>query len=295
MTLPKLVIITGPTAAGKTALSLKLAKKFTGEIISADSRQIYTQMDIGTAKATKKELKNVPHHLIDVRTPDKDYTLAQFKRDAIKTIKQIQKRGRVPFLVGGTALYINALVSNLEIPEVKPNKKLRKKLEKLSLNELYKKLVSLDPEAAYIIDPKNPRRIIRALEITASGKLYSQTRKKGPQLFDMLVLGINAPGAKLKRNIERRVDIQIKNGLVKEVKNLIKRYGKKPQAFDAIGYREVIAYLEKKITFKEAIAQIKKNTWYFAKRQNTWFRKLPINWINNQGQAEKMLAKFIRQ
>ena len=307
---PQLVIITGPTASGKTALSLKLAKKFHGEIISADSRQIYRGMDIGTAKVRlTPSLKlregggelysqKIRHHLINIRNPNQNYTLAQYKRDAAKTIRQIQKRGKIPFLVGGTALYIWAILENPEIPEVKPNARLRKQLEKnlksRGVGYLYQKLIRKDPEAAYIIDPKNPRRIIRALEIMqATGKPFSDTRKKGQPLFDYLLLGAKQPKTKLKNSISKRTRKMIKAGLVGEVKNLIKKYGSKGQAFDAIGYREIIDYLNGKITLDEARELIISNTWHFSGRQMTWFKKLPIIWINNKKQAEKLIKDFL--
>ncbi len=298
MNLPKLVIITGPTASGKTALSLRLARKFNGEIISADSQQVYRGMDIGTAKASKKELRVVPHHLIDIKNPNQVYTLSQFKKDAIKAINQIHKRGHVPFLVGGTALYVWAVLENPEIPEVKPNKKLRalleKQLQRKGVDYLYKKLINLDPEAAYIIDPKNPRRIIRALEIIkATGKTFSSTRKKGAELFDTLVLGVKLPPDKLKKQIYNRAAKQIKNGLVSEVKKLVKKYGTGKHAFDAIGYREIIEHLDDKISKQHAASLIAANTWKFAKRQRTWFKKLPIIWVASKAEAKKIIKQFL--
>ncbi|MFA4999098.1 MAG: tRNA (adenosine(37)-N6)-dimethylallyltransferase MiaA, partial [Candidatus Paceibacterota bacterium] len=186
----KLIVILGPTASGKTSLSLKLAKKFNGEIISADSRQAYRGLDIGTAKPTKKQLKQVKHYLVDIKNPNQHYTVGQYKRDAIKAINRIIKSGKVPFLVGGTGLYIKSLTDNLEIPEVKPDWKLRNKLESeiksKGLKSVYNKLIKMDPEAAYIIDKNNPRRVIRALEIAIKTKKpFSQQRKKGKPLFDV--------------------------------------------------------------------------------------------------------------
>lgn len=294
---PKLIIITGPTASGKTALSLKLAKHFHGEIVSADSRQVYRGMNIGTAKPTRAELKSVPHHLIDIKNPNQIYTLAQFKRDAVKTIKQIHKRGRVPFLVGGTALYIWTILENPRIPEVKPNRKLRSLLEKQrkqrGVDYLYNKLIRLDPEAAYIVDPKNPRRIIRALEIIqATGKPFSATRNKGTALFDCLILGIKLPPVKLKARLWQRSAQMLKHGLVSEVRKLVKKYGKNQQSFDAIGYREIIAYLNGKISLPEAALLMNNNSWHFASRQMTWFKKMPIVWINPK-QAEDKIKKFL--
>lgn len=296
---PKIIIILGPTASGKTALAIKLAKKFNGEIVSADSRQVYRGMDIGTAKPTGKELKQIKHYLIDIKNPDQPYTLGQFKQDAVKTVRKINKTGKVPFLVGGTGLYIKAVVENLNIPEVKPNKQLRRKLErqlvKHGLPYLYGKLTALDPETAYIIDPKNPRRIIRALEVAMTTKKpFSQQRKKGQPLFDCLILGLDPSPAKLKSKIFKRSEIMISQGLAEEVKKLVEKYGARQIPFDAIGYREIIHYLRGKTTLRQALELINKNTWQFAKRQLTWFRHLPIVWTKNQTEAEKEIEKFLK-
>jgi len=299
MSLPKVIVILGPTASGKTALSLKLAKQFNGEIISADSRQVYREMNIGTAKASAAELKAVKHYLVDSINPDESYTLGQYKRDAVKYINLIQHKGKTPFLVGGTGLYLWALIANLDIPEIKPDRKLRARLEKMvkrhGLYYAYGRLTALDPEAAYIVDPKNPRRVLRALEIAIlTKKPFSATRKTGPPLFAPLILGIGVPQEKLKSNINSRVEAMMRAGLVTEVKNLLKKYGKRKLPFDAIGYREVISYLAGEITRDQAAELIKSNTWKFAKRQYTWFKKLPVLWINTHKQAETEIKKFLK-
>jgi tRNA dimethylallyltransferase len=296
---PKLITIVGPTASGKTSLGIELAKKFNGEIVSADSRQIYRGMNIGTAKATKKEQKKIKHYLIDIKNPNQNYNVANFKKDAILAIKKIIKKGKLPFLVGGTGLYINAVTENLNIPKIKPNKKLRKELEnelkQFGINYLFQKLVKLDPEAQYIVDPKNPRRIIRALEITILSSVpFSKQRNKGEKLFDVLKIGINLPKEILYQKIDKRVDLMIKQGLINEVKKLIKKYGMHCQSFDAIGYREIIDYLNNKIKKEQAILEIKKNTKLFAKRQITWFKKdKEIHWIQSQKEAEELIKKFM--
>jgi len=297
----KLIVILGPTASGKTSLSLKLAKKLNGEIVSADSRQIYRELDIGTAKPAKKQLKQVKHYLINIKKPNQHYTAGQYKRDSIKVINKIIKSGKVPFLVGGTGLYIKSLADNLEIPEVKPDRKLRNKLESeiknKGLKSVYNKLIKLDPEAAYIIDENNPRRVIRALEIAIKTKKpFSQQRKKGKPLFDILEIGLNPGEKKLTKIIDKRVNKMIGAGLLKEVKRLIKKYNKRLRTFDAIGYREMIDLLDKKISLKDALKRIKINTWHFAKRQMTWFRKdKNINWIKNQREAEKLIKNFLKK
>ena len=293
----KLVVILGPTASGKTELAIKLAQKFYGEVVSADSRQIYRRMDIGTAKPL--DLKGVKHWLIDIKNPNQNYTAAQFKKDAVKKIKEIQKQGKLPILVGGTGLYIKAVTENLDIPKIKANPRLREELEKETgeegLDFIFKKLIKLDPEAAYIVDPKNPRRVIRALEITLlTKKPFSQQRKIGKLLFDVLKIGISVPKEEVKEKINLRVDKMVKEGLVEEVKGLINKYGESQQAFDAIGYREIIDFLAKKTSFEQASALIKINTWHYAKRQMTWFNAdKKINWIEDYKKAEVLIKKFL--
>ena len=288
---PKIIVIVGPTASGKSDLAIKIAGKFNSEIISADSRQIYRGMDIGTAKPAKTEIRKIPHHLIDIKNPDENYTVAQYKKDCLKAIKMVLAKNKIPVLVGGTGLYIKTIADNLEIPEVKPDFQLREKLEKelksKGLDYLYQKLIELDPEAAYIIDSKNPRRIVRALEITLkTEKPFSQQRKSGKKLFNCLKIGISLPKEKLREKINKRADKILKNGLIKEVKNLIKKYPFDIPAFDAIGYREIINYLQGKVSLDETTALIKKNTWRYAKRQITWFKKdKKIIWIDNPQKA----------
>ena len=292
---PQIIVIVGPTASGKTQLAIKLAKKYNGEIVSADSRQVYRGMDIGTAKPSPEERRQIPNHLIDIKNPDEEYTLAEYKKDCLAVIKKILNKGKLPILVGGTGLYVSAVVDNWEIPEVKPNTELRAKLEKelkeKGVRNLYEKLIKLDPEAAYIVDPRNPRRIIRALEIiSGSGKLFSEQRKKGKKFFNALKIGLNPPKEELKKRINKRVDEMIKKGLVEEVRGLVQKYGADTPAFDAIGYREIIDCLKNKISLQDAAALMKKNTWTYAKRQMTWFRKdKEIKWINNQKEAERWL------
>lgn len=296
----KLIVILGPTASGKSDLAIQLAKKFRGEIVSADSRQIYRGLDIGTAKVTKEKRKIIPHYLIDIRKPNQIYTVGQFKKDAIRAINKIIEQGKIPFLVGGTGLYIKAIVDNLEIPKVKPDLKLRKKLEakieKDGLEAIFEKLTKIDPEAAYIVDPKNPRRIIRALEVAIKAKKpFSSLRKEGTPLFDVLQIGLNPGEKELKKRIEKRMNEMIKKGLVKEVKNLIKIYDKNLPTFDAIGYREIIDYLDKKYPLEEAILRINKNSWRYARKQMSWFKKdARIYWIKNQKQADTLIRKFLK-
>lgn len=298
---PKIIVILGPTASGKSELAVKIAKKHNGEIISADSRQIYKNFNIGTDKIPgkwkKKKFiyKDISHYCVDFVSPKKYFTLADYKKCAIKAIKNAHKKGKLPILVGGAGLYIKTIVDNLEIPEVKPDPKLREKIEtqikKRGLENLYKKLIRLDPESADFIDPKNPRRIIRGLEvISKTGRPFSLQRKRGEPLFETLQIGIKLPSKILKQKIEKRVENQIKRGLIKEIKNLVKKYGEKIESLNSIGYKEIIKYFDKKITLDEAIKLIKRNNWLYAKRQMTWFKKdKRIRWIKSQKQAEKLI------
>lgn len=316
---PKIIVIVGPTASGKSSLALKVAKKFNGEIISADSRQIYRGMDIGTAKPiaddnssgeskthSLKFKKNdgyfssgIRHYLIDIREPDQEYSVGQYKKDAIKVINRIIKSGKLPILVGGTGLYIDAVVKNLKFPKVKGDKKLRAQLEeeikRHGLNCLFQKLLNLDPEAANFVDPKNPRRVIRALEVAlVSKKPFSTQRKKGEPLYDALQIGISVPPRLLKERIRKRVNQMIKAGLEEEVKSLVEKYGLDCKTLETIDYREIVSYLQGKISLNEAIGQINKNTWRYAKRQMTWFKKnKEINWVKDQSSALKLIRKFL--
>ena len=298
--LKKIIVILGPTASGKSDLAIKLAKKFGGEIVSADSRQIYKGLDIGTAKVTKKEREGISHYLINIRKPNQLYSVGQFKKEAIKIIHKIIKKGGIPFLVGGTGLYIKAVVDNLKIPEVKSDLKLRRDLElkikQKGLKSAFEELIKIDPEAAYIVDPHNPRRIIRALEVAIKTKRpFSELRKKGEPIFEVLQIGLNPGEKSLKGRIEKRINQMIKEGLVKEVKNLIKIYDKKLSTFDAIGYREIIDYLNKKSSLKEAVEKIKRNTWGYARKQMSWFRKDPrIHWMKSKRQSETLIKKFLK-
>ncbi len=303
--LPKLIVILGPTASGKTALSLKLAKKFTGEIISADSRAIYKFMDIGTAKPTKDQNYEkerdyfscgIRHHLINVTTPDKTLTLLQYKDLAIEAINDIAQRGRLPFLVGGTALYIYTIIDNWAIPIVPPNKKLRGKLEKWPVEKLYQQLLKKDPAAKDFIDPQNKRRIIRALEVIATTKKpFSQQRTHGPALFDCLVLGVRKNTANTKINIKKRTDQMIKDRLINEVKKLLhKGYSPNSPALSGIHYKEIISYLDGKLTLPETIARINKNDEQFVRRQMQWFKRDErIHWVKNKKEAEALIKNFL--
>lgn len=297
--LPKIIVILGPTASGKSALAVKLAEKFNAEIVSADSRQVYRGMDIGTAKPDKKELSKIKHHLIDIKNPDEEYTAYQYKKDALAAISKILSKNKIPILVGGTGLYISAITENWTIPKVKSDKFLRTKIEeeikRKGLANAYQKLLELDPEATYIIDKNNPRRVIRALEIIyATGKKFSKQREKGRPLFNCLKIGLLLSKNELRRRIEKRAERMVKNGLVKEVKNLIEKYGENQPVFDAIGYREIINYLQNRVSLNEAKKIMIQKTLQYAKRQMTWFKKdKNVIWTDNPRKTFAMCRDWL--
>jgi tRNA dimethylallyltransferase len=275
---PKMIVVLGPTASGKTDLAIDLAKKFNGEIITADSRTIYKGMDIGTAKP--KELKGVPHYLIDIVSPNEDFNVALFKQKAVKKIDEIIERGKLPILVGGTGLYIKSIIENLDFPSVKADEKLRNKLEKKNTEELFEMYKNLDEEGSLKIDKNNRRRLIRAIEVSLSLKEpFFKERKKEP-IYDVLQLGIKINKKELEERIKKRVDKMIKQGLEKEVRKLSKKYGFNIPPMKTIGYREWEDYFNKKENLENTIEKIKTNTIKFAKRQMTWFKKdKTIKWI----------------
>ena len=303
----KLIVILGPTASGKSKLAIKLAKIFNGEIVSADSRQVYKQMDIGTAKPSKKEIQCIPHYLIDIISPDEEFNVAIYKKLAIKKIKEIQKRGKLPFLVGGTGLYISAILNNISFLKVPPNKKLREKLEQKSAKELFTIYKKLDAGGAKFIEKDNKRRLVRAIEVCKiTGKPFWKQRRKGKPLFDVLQLGIKVPKEELEKRISERVDKMIQRELEKEVKNLAKKYGFEIPPMQTIGYQEWQLYLKniddclftlpkkKKELIKKIKEEIKLHTQQFSKRQMTWFKRdKKIKWIKNYRQSKKMIEEFL--
>ena len=292
----KLIVILGPTASGKTSLSIKLAKKFKGEIVSADSRQIYKGMDIGTGKVTKKEMDKIPHYLLDIASPKKRFSVAQYKKLAVKAIKKIIKKDRTPFLVGGSAFYIYSVVDNLTFPKVKPNWKLRDKLENESISELQKTLKKEDPERFSTIEKNNKRRLIRAMEIIEQlGKVPKITRN--PQ-FDSLLLGTRISNKELKEKIRKRLLLRFrKQRMVQEVENLHKKEKLSWKRLEEFGleYRYIARYLEEKLSYKEMVEQLQKAIEHFSRHQMTWFKRdKRIKWIKNEREAEKLIKKFLQ-
>jgi len=302
--LSKLIVILGPTASGKTDLAIELCKKFGGEVVNADSRQIYKEMDVVTGKPNfiKKGSHfyygGIRHHLFDIAKPNKVISLTAWRKRALRTIRQIIKQGKIPFLVGGTGLYIQCIVENLTIPPVAPNPKLRESFEGLSTDELLSLLRRFDPVSADKLDPRNKRRIIRALEVSIwTGRPFSRQQKKGKLLFDILEIGMDVPREKLYKNIDLRVDKWMKNGkLVSETRELLKKYPLECPAMSGIGYAEAAAYLLGNMEKDEMSERVKFRTHDYARRQLTWFRRdEKINWIRTSLQAERLVKKFIEK
>ena len=291
----KVIVICGPTASGKTALSIELAKKINGEIVSGDSMQIYKDMDIGTAKPTKEEMQGIKHYLIDFVSPDKRYSVADYKQDAKKMIREIIKKGKVPIIVGGTGLYIDSLIYEIDYPNIEFDEKYREKLEnevnEKGLEELYERARKIEEQAIEKISKNDKKRILRILEIYhATGKNKTEqeieSRKKEVE-YDYKVYALKWDREKLYERINKRVDIMIEQGLIEEVKSVYKKYNKFPTAMQGLGYKEVVEYLENKTTKEEMIEIIKQETRRYAKRQMTWFRKNKQTiWLNAENEIQ---------
>ena len=277
----KVIVICGPTASGKTALSIELAKKIKGEIVSCDSMQIYKEMNIGTAKPTKEEMQGIKHYLIDFVSPDERYSVADYKKDAKKAIKEIIEKGKTPIVVGGTGLYIDSLIYEIEYQNIEYDENYRKELEKQveqeGLEKLYKQALKIDPEAMEKISQNDKKRILRILEIYhATGKNKTEQEKESRKKeveYDYKVYALNWEREKLYERINKRVDIMLEQGLIEEVKKIYQKYDKFPTAMQGLGYKEVVEYLEGKTNKQEMIEKIKQETRRYAKRQMTWFRK----------------------
>ena len=285
----KVIVICGPTASGKTGLSIELAKKINGEIVSCDSMQIYKDMDIGTAKPTIEEMDGIKHYLLDCISPTERYSVADYKRDATKAIKEIIDKGKTPIVVGGTGLYLESLIYGIEYEEIELDLEYRNYLEKIEQEKgilfLYEEAKKIDEQAIQKISQNDKKRIYRILEIYHStGKtkteIEKESRKKGPD-FEYILFAIDMDREKLYDRINQRVDIMIKSGLIEEVKKIIKKYSEFPTAMQGLGYKEVVEYLNGDLTKEEMIEKIKIMTRRYAKRQLTWFRKYKdICWIN---------------
>ena len=276
----KVIAIVGPTASGKTSYGVELAKEVDGEIISADSRIVYKGFNIGAAKPTKEEMQGIPHYLIDVVEPTFDYSAGLYKKQASEIINDITNRGKIPIIVGGTGLYTDILLKGFDLPCINPDRELRKKLEKYSKEELYAKLKEKDSKGAKVIDSNDKKKIIRALEIiNLTGKTLELARGKSESEYEVEWIGKNFERNILYQRINDRVDLMVENGLIDETKSLLCRYGRIYNITNTIGYREIIQYLDGKLSLEESLDLLKKNTRNYAKRQLTWFRKNPeIKW-----------------
>ena len=278
---PTVYVIGGPTASGKSKLAVELAKKINGEIISADSMQIYKDMNIGTAKITNQEMQGIKHYLIDFISPEQRYSVSSFKKDAEDAIEKILSNGKTPIIVGGTGLYIDSLIYGIEFQDEKIDTKYREKLNKIAeiegLEKLYKKAQKIDPEAMAKISANDRKRIIRVLEIYhKTGKTKTEQEKesrKNEVKYNYKVFAITIPREKLYERINKRVDQMLEQGLIEEVKKILEKYSYFPTAMQGLGYKEVGAYLQKEITKQEMIDKIKMETRRYAKRQITWFKK----------------------
>lgn len=281
MAKPKVIVICGPTASGKTALSIELAKQINGEIVSADSMQIYEKMDIGTAKPDKEEMDGIKHYLIDCVSPEIRYSVATYKNDAIQAIKEIIQKGKIPIVVGGTGLYVDSLIYGIEYEEIEIDLEYRKQLEQTvqeqGLNVLYEQALKIDPKAMEKISCNDKKRICRILEIyhsTGKTKTEQEIESRKKEIpYDYKVFAINMDREKLYNRINIRVDKMIQNGLINEVEQLIKQYKNIPTALQGLGYKEVVDYLNGECTKEEAVEKIKMETRRYAKRQITWFKK----------------------
>jgi tRNA dimethylallyltransferase len=287
---PDLFVLVGPTAVGKTARAIELAQRFEGEIVSADSRQIYRGMDIGTAKPTRDEQAQAPHHLIDIVNPDEPFTLARYQDDAYTAIDNILARGKQPFLVGGTGLYVRAVVEGLRIPRVPPNDDLRAQLAAQDGAALYKRLRSLDPDAAARIDPRNVRRTIRALEVClTTGARFSELGKATPPPYHVTQIGLTSSRPELYARIDARIDRMMAQGLVTEVETLVAQgYGRELPSMSGLGYRQIGEYLRGEAPLDAAVANIRRATRDFVRRQYAWFRLRDegIHWYESARFAE---------
>jgi tRNA dimethylallyltransferase len=292
----KIVVILGQTATGKSDLAVAVAKKFNGEIVSADSRQVYKGLDIGSGKITKREMKSVPHHLLDVANPKKQFSVAQYKKLAEKAILEISEKNKLPIIAGGTGFYIQAIVDGLVLPEVKPNNKLRKELEKKSAKELFEILKKLDRNRAKEIEKDNSRRLVRAIEIAkALGKV---PKLKTSSKYEVLQIGLILPDEKLKENIHKRLISRMKKGMVKEVEKLHSQ-GLSWKRLESLGleYKNLALYLQNKIIKPELLEKIETESWQFAKRQMRWFKRDErIKWFSPSkvGKVEREVKEFIK-
>lgn len=286
---PPLVVLVGETASGKTALAVKLAKQFNGEIICADSRTVYTGMDIGTAKPTVQERDGVPHHLLDVATPDQVFTAADFKHLALQAIHDISGRGCVPFLVGGTGLYVDAVIYDFDFSDL-PDPAERARLQKMTIQELRQEIA----QKGYALprNSQNPRHLMRVIE-TGGTVMQSENRELRP---NTLLIGLSIDREELRVKLAKRVEKMIADGLIQETEELLRQYGPNAQALQSTGYKAILRYLSGELSLAEAKADFVRNDWQLAKRQRTWFkRNKSIHWLHKQEEIEDLITTFLNK
>ncbi|MBX0351000.1 tRNA (adenosine(37)-N6)-dimethylallyltransferase MiaA [Bacillus toyonensis] len=298
----KVAVIIGPTAVGKTKLSIDLAKALNGEIISGDSMQIYRTMDIGTAKVTKEEMDGIPHYMVDIKDPEDSFSVAEFQECVRKHIREITERGKLPIIVGGTGLYIQSVLFDYQFTEDAGDAIYREKMEKLAqergVEYVHEKLQEVDPESAERIHANNVRRVIRALEVfhTTGEKMSEQLEKQENELlYDVSLIGLTMDREMLYDRINLRVDLMMEQGLLEEVKGLYNRGMRDCQSIQAIGYKEVYDYFENRVSLEEAVSQLKTNSRRYAKRQLTWFRnKMDVTWFDvTDGEKTSEILRYI--
>ncbi|MFJ7826171.1 tRNA (adenosine(37)-N6)-dimethylallyltransferase MiaA [Psychrobacillus sp. NPDC096623] len=291
------IAIVGPTAVGKTALSIQLAKAFNGEIINGDSMQVYRELHIGTAKITQEEMEGIPHHLLDIKDPTESFSVAEYQKLVRGKIEEITSRGKLPIIVGGTGLYIQSVLYDFRFTE-QPNRDENRlaELERMTPDSLFERLNSLDPKAAKKIHPNNVQRVIRAIErVELTGKQKNDIEQNQGQekVYHHYIIGLSIDREQLYGRINHRVDIMLEKGLLEEVKTLYSKGIRDVQSIQAIGYKELYAYLDGNVSFEDAIDQLKQNSRRYAKRQLTYFRnKMDIHWYNPFTDAERIIKEI---
>ncbi|SDO24673.1 tRNA dimethylallyltransferase [Psychrobacillus sp. OK028] len=291
------IAIVGPTAVGKTALSIQLAKAFNGEIINGDSMQVYRELHIGTAKITQEETEGIPHHLLDIKDPTEGFSVAEYQKLVRGKIEEITSRGKLPIIVGGTGLYIQSVLYDFRFTE-QPNRDENRlaELERMTPDSLFERLNSLDPEAAKDIHPNNVQRVIRAIErveLTGKQKNDIEQNQGQEEVYHHYIIGLSIDREQLYDRINHRVDIMLEKGLIEEVKTLYSKGIRNVQSIQAIGYKELYAYLDGDVSFEDAIDQLKQNSRRYAKRQLTYFRnKMDIHWYNPFTETERIIKEI---
>ncbi|MDN5708269.1 MAG: tRNA (adenosine(37)-N6)-dimethylallyltransferase MiaA [Planococcus sp. (in: firmicutes)] len=297
MSMVEVIAVVGPTASGKTALSIELAKRLGGEIINGDSMQVYRGMDIGTAKIRPEEMAGIPHHLLDIRNPEESFSVAEYQELVRQKINEIQQRGMLPIIVGGTGLYVQSVLFDYRFSKQQVNEDLRRtlhaELERLGPEAMHSKLLELDPDIN--IHPNNTRRVLRALEILLSGEEKEDGSLAQAPMYDELIIGLDVPRAKLYERIDSRVDGMMDAGLLDEVRYLYDSGLRDVQSIKAIGYKELYGYFDGMYSLEEAVAKLKRNSRKYAKRQFTYFRnKMPILWLDATADQENNMEEIMR-